>query len=128
MDATERECAFEPEVVEVLCADCEKPTGLMGTCNDLNFCASCKTDFIDVAVAVGATQAQAEAEYSEMLITLIEGAPYKAKYAPRRVMHFEVNGQPACGIKGGPHPMTTNRNETNCKRCAVKLAQGGKRD
>jgi hypothetical protein len=116
------ECAFEPESTEIRCVDCDKPTGVMGTCQDVGFCASCKQEFIDGALADGASRTEAERRYSEMLIGMIEGKGYHAKYARKRVLHFSVGGKPACRAKGGPHPLTTNRNESNCKRC-LKMTQ-----
>lgn len=29
-----RECRFEPDAIPILCLDCDKPTGEMGTCDD----------------------------------------------------------------------------------------------
>lgn len=71
-------------------------------------------------MAHGTTRQQSEARYSAMVISMIEGASYKAKYARRRVLHPSVEGSPACGVKGGPHPMTKNKNEVNCKRCLAR--------
>lgn len=118
------ECAFEPDAVEVRCVECEKPTGLVGTCRDIGFCASCREDFIQGAVHDGRSRTKAEAEFSAMVISMIEGAPYKAKYARRRVLHIQVDGKPACSVKGGPHPMTTDPNESNCKRCLARMQKG----
>ena len=120
------ECAFEPDATPILCVECEKPTGLTGTCQDVDFCASCKQELIDGAMADGASRQEAERRYSAMLIGMIEGRPYKIKYVTRRVMHLRVEGRPACGIKGGPHPMTANPNESNCKRC-LKSESANKR-
>lgn len=117
------ECAFEPDAVPVLCVECEKPTGLMGTCRDVDYCASCKEEFIQGAIYDGATRAAAEKRFSAMIISMIEGAGYKAKYATRRVLHVSVGGKPACSARGGPHPLTTNPNESNCKRCLRKVHQ-----
>jgi hypothetical protein len=114
------DCAFEPDAVEVRCVECQKTTGLSGTCNDIDFCASCKEDYILSSEAHGSNRTQAEAEFSALLITLIEGAPYKAKYAHRRVLHIESSGNPLCGARGGPHPLTINAAESNCKRCLAK--------
>lgn len=111
------DCAFEPDAVDVRCVECEKPTGLVGTCQEIDFCASCKEDFIQGAMHDRSTRTEAEAEFSAMLISMIEGAPFKAKYAKHRALHFSIDGKPACGAKGGPHPLTHNKNETNCKRC-----------
>jgi hypothetical protein len=105
------ECAFEPESTEIRCVDCDKPTGVMGTCRDIGFCAECRASYVGEYGEIG---------YSEMLITMIEGENYNAKYKPRRVLHLSVNDKPLCGVKGGPHPLTTNRNEANCKRCVTK--------
>jgi hypothetical protein len=120
---TVEECAFEPESTEIRCVECGKPTGEMGTCTDLDFCASCKEEFIQGAMYDGATRAQAESRFSAMLISLIEGAPFKAKYVKSRALHIAIDGQPACSAKGGPHPLTTNPNESNCKRCLAKTAK-----
>lgn len=109
---TVEECAFEPESTEIRCVDCEKPTGVMGTCQDVGFCADCRASYV---AQLG------ETEFSEMLITMIEGHGYKAKYQKRRVLHLSANGEPACGAKGGPHPLTENKAESNCKRCVSKL-------
>jgi hypothetical protein len=98
----------------------------MGTCTDIDFCASCKEEFIQGAMHdSGATRAQAGSQFSAMLISLIEGAPFKAKYVKHRALHIAVDGQPACGAKGGSHPLTTNPNESNCKRCLTKIAKQG---
>jgi hypothetical protein len=124
LNTVNADCAFEPDAVEVRCVECEKRTGLMGTCTDLDFCASCKEEFIQGAMHdSGATRAQAESQFSAMLISLIEGAPFKAKYVKSRALHIAIDGQPACGAKGGPHPLTTNPNESNCKRCLTKTAK-----
>lgn len=117
---TVEECAFEPESAEIRCVECDKPTGEIGTCRDIGFCGECREKFIQGSMHDGATRKKAEAEFSAMMIGMIEGSPYKAKYAPRRVLHLSVNGSPACGVKGGPHPMTENKNEVNCKRCLAK--------
>lgn len=119
---TVEECAFEPESAEIRCVECGKPTGLMGTCADVNYCDPCREGFIQGAMYDGATRQKAEAQVSAMLISIIEGSPYKAKYAPRRVLHLSIDGHPACGVRGGPHPMTEKKNEVNCKRCVVKAA------
>jgi hypothetical protein len=55
-----------------------------------------------------------------MVITMIEGKSYNAKYTRKRVLHLSVDGKPACGARGGPHPLTSNRDESNCKRCVRK--------
>lgn len=107
------ECAFEPDSVEILCIDCGKPTGITGTCEDVGFCQPCR----DTYIAAGIT----ETEFSEMLISLIEDQGYKAKFHPHRVLHISLDGKPACGIQGGPHPLTTNTNESNCKRCLQRI-------
>lgn len=119
---TVEECAFEPESAEIQCVECEKPTGLMGTCADVNFCNSCREEFIQEYMANGTTRPKAEARFSAMMISMIEDAPYKAEYARRRVLHLSSGASPACGVKGGPHPMTENKNEANCKRCVAKAA------
>lgn len=108
------ECAFEPDATEILCVDCGKSTGQMGTCQDVGFCDECRSIYI---------AGKGEAEFSEMLISMIEGTPYRAKYIPRRVLHLSRAGHPACGTKGGPHPLTTNKNEVNCKRCLTQSAK-----
>lgn len=116
------DCAFEPDAAEIRCVECEKLTGLTGTCEDVGFCADCKEDFIQGAMHEGGTRAQAEAAFSATLVSLIEGAPFKTKFIPRRVLHVAVDGKPLCGAKGGPHPLTNNQNESNCKRCLKRLA------
>lgn len=113
------ECAFEPESTEIRCIECGKLTGIMGTCADVGFCAHCREQFIQGCMEDGTARTKAEVRFSEMVIGMIEGAGYKAKYVPRRVLHLSVDGRPACGIKGGPHPLTENKNEANCKRCVV---------
>ena len=114
------ECAFEPESTEIRCIDCEKPTGEMGTCQDIGFCAECRASQISAGIEQGLSREASEAKFSVMLISLIEGSRYKAKYRTKRVMHFSVNDEAACGARGGPHPMTENKNEVNCKRCVTK--------
>lgn len=111
------ECAFEPDSIEVRCVECGKPTGTLGTCADIDFCAKCREDYVDVCMAEGMSVKAANVRLSEMLITMIEGQGYKSKYKPKRVLHLSVNDNPACGVQGGPHPLTTNINEANCKRC-----------
>jgi len=115
------ECAFEPDAIEVRCVECGKPTGLMGTCQDVDFCAACKEDLITASMHDGLTRAEAEAEFSAILISQIEGVPYNVKYVRHRVLHVSIDNKPACGAKGGPHPLTTNKNESNCKRCLRKM-------
>jgi hypothetical protein len=95
------ECAFEPDSVVIRCMDCNKPTGKTGTCKDVDLCTSCRADYIDAAMAHGDSRKAAEREVSAMIINAIEGGGFK----------------PACGIRGGPHPLTDNPNESNCKRC-----------
>lgn len=116
---TVEECAFEPESTEIRCVECEKPTGVMATCRDIGFCAECRDMYVDAGVQHGLTRQASEADFSAMLVSMIEGSGYKAKYARRRVLHLSVDGYPACGVKGGPHPMTQNKNEVNCKRCVA---------
>jgi hypothetical protein len=120
------DCAFEPDAVEVRCVECDRPTGLMGTCQDIDFCASCREEYVQGIMHDGSTRAEAEVDFSAMLISLIERAPYKAKYAHRRVLHIAVDGKPACAAKGGPHPMTTDPHESNCKRCLAWAAKGAR--
>lgn len=110
---TVEECAFEPESMEIRCVDCEKPTGVMGTCQDVGFCAECRAGYTD-------DDSIGEVGFSEMLISMIEHQSYNAKYKPRRVLHLSIDGKPVCGAKGGPHPLTVNRDEANCKRCVMK--------
>ena len=119
------ECAFEPESTEIRCVECEKPTGEMGTCRDVGFCAECRESYIAAGMAHGLSRTASETDFSEMLITMIEGRGYKAKYKTRRVLHLSVDGKPLCSVKGGPHPLTTNRDETNCKRCLAKAVVDG---
>jgi hypothetical protein len=119
------ECAFEPDSIAVRCIECGKPTGLVGTCQEVDFCASCKAEFIEGAMHDGSTRTAAEARFSAMLIGMIEGSHYKAKYAPRRVLHIAVAGGTACRARGGPHPMTNNPSESNCKRCLARAAKIG---
>jgi hypothetical protein len=110
------ECAFEPESAEICCVDCGKPTGVMGTCQDIGFCADCRASY-ESEESIG------KAGFSKMLISMIEGKSYNAKYARKRVLHVSVDGKPACNTRGGPHPLTTNRNESNCKRCLKATKQ-----
>ena len=110
------ECAFEPESAEIRCVDCDKPTGVMGTCRDVGFCEDCRARY-ESSDSIG------KAGFSEMLISMIEGEGYQAKYAPKRVLHFSVEGKPACNAGGGPHPLTTSRDESNCKRCLKTVQQ-----
>lgn len=105
------ECAFEPDATEIRCAECGGPTYESGTCQDIGFCAKCRAMWIDI---IG------EQEFSEMVIGMIEGEHYRAKYAPRRVLHLAFNGRTACNAAGGPHPTTANKTEVNCKRCLAK--------
>lgn len=110
MDA---ECRFEPDALPILCVDCEKPTGEMGTCDDQGLCAACRQEYIAVGVS--------EVKVSRMMIGLVSG---EHGYKPqRRVLHFDNGSGPVCHARGGPHPVTVNRNETNCKRCVRKLEE-----
>ena len=111
------ECAFEPESTEIRCVECGQPTGVMGTCQDVGFCQHCRQEFIDAFVAEGFSRKEGGPRFSEMLVTMIEGQGYKARYAKSRVLHLSIDGTPACRAKGGPHPLTENKNEVNCKRC-----------
>jgi hypothetical protein len=117
------ECAFEPESTEIRCVECNKPTGKMGTCQEVDFCSSCRDEFIQGSMYDGATRVEAEARFSAMLVSMIEGTPYRAKYARQRVMHISIDNKPACHARGGPHPLTTNPSDSNCKRC-LKATQG----
>jgi hypothetical protein len=67
------DCVFEPDSVAVRCIDCGKPTGLTGTCKETDFCSSCKEDFIQSAMKAGPTRSEAEAKFSALLVSLIEG-------------------------------------------------------
>lgn len=102
------DCKFEPDATVVGCVECGKPTGLIDTCEEVDFCAPCKEDLIEGAMYDGSTRAEAEARFSAMLIGMIEGGSYKAKYARHRVMHVSIDNKPACSARGGPHPMTMN--------------------
>lgn len=119
------ECAFEPDITEILCVECGKGTGQTGTCRDAGFCAACREEFIESGIAAGHTRQESERSFSEMLITMIEGRGYNSKFKPQRVLHLSRHGSPYCGIKGGPHPMTDNANESNCKRCLKSLMSTG---
>jgi hypothetical protein len=68
------ECAFEPESTEIRCTDCDKPTGVMGTCRDVGFCAECRARY-ESSDSIG------KAGFSEMLISMIEGEGYHADVA-----------------------------------------------
>lgn len=118
------ECAFEPDITEIHCVECGKGTGQTGTCKDVGFCVACREGFITSHVAVGHTRREGETSFSEMLITMIEGRGYNSKFMPQRVLHVASDGKPLCGAKGGPHPITANCDESNCKRC---LRRGAKR-
>jgi ribosomal protein S27E len=117
MEVTEeiQECAFEPDSFEVRCMDCDRRTGVVGTCKDVALCPACRAGYIAAGFS--------ELEVSEMIITLIEGRGYKTKYVRKRVLHLSINGKTVCGAKGGPHPLTTHRNESNRKRCLAKAHQ-----
>lgn len=118
------ECAFEPDIVEIHCVQCGRPTGETGTCRDVGFCAACRRKYVDALVARGVSLQAAKADFSAMLIGMIEGRHYKVKFVPQRVLHIASDGKPLCGAKGGPHPLTTNRDESSCKRC---MKRGAKR-
>jgi len=117
------ECAFEPESTEIRCVECGKPTGKMGTCHEVDFCSSCRDEFIEGLTHDSSTRVEAEARFSEMLVSMIEDAPYRAKYARHRVLHISVDNKPACHARGGPHPLTTIRDDSNCKRCLKVVSQ-----
>jgi hypothetical protein len=119
------ECAFEPDMTEIRCVECNRTTGRMGTCRDVDFCAACREEFITSGVSVGFTRKEAEVSFSEMLIAMIEGRGYNSKFKPQRVMHLSRHGSPYCGIKGGPHPLTEDVNQSNCKRCLKVVASEG---
>lgn len=110
----ERECRFEPDALPILCVDCEKPTGQMGTCDDRDICASCRQEYRDVGIS--------EAEIAALAIGVISGQEFGWK-PTKRVLHFDSGSGPICNVRGGPHPVTVDRNETNCKKCVRKLAE-----
>ena len=96
----------------------------MGTCHEVDFCSSCRDEFIQGLIYDGATRAEAEARFSALLIGMIEGTLYyKAKYARHRVLHISIDNKPACRARGDPHPLTTIRDESNCKRCLKVVSQ-----
>lgn len=108
-----QECKFEPDALPILCVDCDKPTGEMGTCDDHGVCAECRQLYLDAGIS--------EKEVAGMMIGVVSG---EYGYKPqRRVLHFNAGNGPVCHARGGPHPMTQNRNETNCKRCLSKLPE-----
>ena len=118
------ECAFEPDIVQIPCVECGKGTGQTGTCKDVGFCVTCREEFISAGVEAGRTRKESETSFSEMLVTMIEGRGYRSKFKPQqRVLHLSRHGSPFCGIKGGPHPLTANADEANCKRC-LKVLNG----
>lgn len=107
------ECAFEPHSAEIRCERCGNGTGVMGTCQDLDYCDSCR----EYLIAEHGAQ-----KFSEIRISLIEGREFKAKYmTSKHVIHFSIDGNPLCGQRGGPHPGTSNPDDVTCKRCAAKL-------
>lgn len=104
------QCAFEPDSVEITCFECDKPiVGTSGTCTDKGLCPACRTAYLDAGLS--------EQDVSAMLISVIEGEPFNAKYIRHRVLHFNDGTGVACHASGGPHPVTDDRNATNCKRC-----------
>lgn len=105
------ECQYEPDATEILCTECDKPTGERGTCTDRGLCQSCRKDF---EYLVG------EEEVAELVIAQASGEHY---YKPiRRAMHLRRgDGQPICREFANKQPVTTNPAEVSCKRC-LKLA------
>lgn len=107
------ECRFEPEGFPILCIDCEKPTGEMGTCDDKGICPVCRQKYLDADFT--------EAEVAVMVIGVVSD---EWGYKPRnRVLHYDNGSGPVCHARGGPHPVTDQRNETNCKKCVRVLSQ-----
>lgn len=106
------ECRFEPDATPIICLDCDKPTGEMGTCDDHGVCAACRQKYLDAG--------RTKDEVATMMIGVVSG---EFGYRPKkRVLHFKIESGTACHARGGPHPVTDNRNETNCKKCVRALA------
>lgn len=108
-----QECKFEPDALPILCIDCDKPTGETGTCDDHGICNDCRQKYLDAGIN--------ERDVSIMMIGVVSGE-YGWK-PQKRVLHFDNGTGPVCNARGGPHPVTVNRNETNCKRCVRKLTE-----
>lgn len=106
------ECRFEPGLAR--CTECGAPTDEPGTCEDFAYCWKCRKALVDIM-----GEEEGERIYGSYVLTAIEGHEYKPKH---RVLHFNNGGGPVCHARGGPHPVTDNRNETNCKKCVQAIA------
>jgi hypothetical protein len=101
--STLQECRFELQ--ELRCADCLKPTGNQGTCEDVDFCPDCRAEY-DAANVPGTS--------SQVIVRLIEGH----KYLPKpRAVHLSSNGKTLCGMSGN-HNTTAEVEDVTCKRCS----------
>jgi hypothetical protein len=101
------ECKFE--LSEIRCVECGKPTGDIGTCDDRAYCSECRTIF---------EKLKGKNAFARYVVRLIE----REKYHPKsRVLHFDSGSNlPLCAARGGPHPLSKNINEVNCKKCLRK--------
>jgi hypothetical protein len=110
---SERECAFEPGFAS--CAECGRSTDELGTCKDFALCYHCKRELVE-----NMGDDEANRIYRSYILTSVDGHDHKP---PHRVLHYDNGSGPVCHPRGGPHPVTVNRNETNCKKCVRVLTE-----
>lgn len=109
----QQECQFEPSFAR--CSECGAETDEHGTCEDYALCWRCLKVISD---GLG-FEAEARRDYGQNVLAAIEGHKYRPGH---RVLHYDEGGGPVCHVRGGPHPVTDSRNETNCKKCVRVLA------
>lgn len=111
----QEECRFEPGLAP--CAECGGPTDEPGTCEDYALCWRHKKELTE---NVG-NEPEAKDLYGRYILASVEG---NSNYRPpHRVLHYDAGSGPVCHARGGPHPVTDQRNETNCKKCVRKIAE-----
>jgi hypothetical protein len=96
------ECRFE--LKDLRCANCNRLTGNLGTCDDVDLCAKCRRDYDE------ANHPNASAK---LIVKLIEGHKF---HPVIRAVHLSSNGQTLCGRKGN-HNTTAEAEDVTCKRC-----------
>lgn len=114
MSEAEQECAFEPGFAP--CAECGRVTDERGTCQDYALCWKCKGELRE---AVGSEEF--DRDYGQNILAAIEGHKYRPS---QRVLHYDDGNGPLCHVRGGPHPVTDRRDDTNCKKCVRALGKG----
>lgn len=109
------ECRFEPGVVPLRCDNCNRNIpGTVGTCEDRDLCPACEQMML-----AGTWTTKEIAVYRFHL-----AAGFDTKMFPtNRKLHFGLVN-PLCATRGGPHPLTENIDEVNCKRCLRRYGDG----